>query len=73
LNIEVFFHVFTKEGKPQKTKNHAQDGEMLSAMRRQHPAILPWFPVLGWRPSFRLGPGHLARRAHQPDCCWTFD
>jgi hypothetical protein len=38
----------------QKTKNHAQDGGMLSAKRHQHPAILPWFSVLGWRPSFRF-------------------
>jgi hypothetical protein len=37
-----------------KTKNHAQDGGMLSAKRHQHPAILPWFLVLGWRPSFRF-------------------
>jgi hypothetical protein len=37
-----------------KTKNHAQDGGMLSAKRHQHPAILPWFLVLGWRPSFRV-------------------
>jgi hypothetical protein len=37
-----------------KTKNHAQDGRMLSAKRHQHPAILPWFLVLGWRPSFRF-------------------
>jgi hypothetical protein len=56
-----------------KTKNHAQDGGMLSAMRYQHPAILPWFLVLGWRPSFRVGPGHLARHVHQPDCRWTHD
>jgi hypothetical protein len=46
-----------------KTKNHAQDGEMLIAMRDQHPAILPWFLVLGWRPSFRFNHGHLARFA----------
>lgn len=37
-----------------KTKNHAQDGGMLGALLRQHPAILPWFLVLGWRPSFRF-------------------
>jgi len=37
-----------------KTKNHAQDGGMLSAKRPQHPAILPWFLVLGWGPSFRF-------------------
>jgi hypothetical protein len=37
-----------------KTKNHAQDGGMLSTKRHQHPAILPWFLVLGWRPSFRF-------------------
>jgi hypothetical protein len=37
-----------------KTKNHVQDGGMLSAKRLQHPAILPWFSVLGWRPSFRF-------------------
>jgi hypothetical protein len=37
-----------------KTKNHAQDCEMLGALLRQHPAILPWFLVLGWRPSFRV-------------------
>jgi hypothetical protein len=37
-----------------KTKNHAQDGGMLSAKRHQHPAILPWFSVLGWRPSLRF-------------------
>jgi hypothetical protein len=36
-----------------KTKNHAQDGERLNALR-QHPAILPWFSILGWRPSFRI-------------------
>jgi hypothetical protein len=28
-----------------KTKNHAQDGGMLGALLRQHPAILPWFLV----------------------------
>src|SRR5215468_44667 len=27
---------------------------MLSAKRHQHPAILTWFLVLGWRPSFRF-------------------
>jgi hypothetical protein len=37
-----------------KTKNHAQDGERLSTKLHQHPAILPWFSVLGWRPSFRF-------------------
>jgi hypothetical protein len=47
-----------------KTKNHAQDCEML-AMWRQHPAILPWFLVLGWRPSFRVGHGYLARFAQR--------
>jgi hypothetical protein len=41
-----------KKGR-QKTKNHAQDGERLNALR-QHPAILPWFSILGWRPSFRI-------------------
>jgi hypothetical protein len=56
-----------------KTKNHAQDGETLRALRCQHPAILPWFLVLGWRPSFRFNHGHLARHAHRPDCRWTFD
>src|ERR1700753_2965993 len=38
---------------------------MLRAARRQHPAILPWFLVLGWRPSFRFGHGHLARFAQR--------
>jgi hypothetical protein len=57
----------------QKTKNHAQDGRMLSAMRRQHPAILPWFLVLGWRPSFRVSiTGTLPVSSSEPDCCWTF-
>jgi hypothetical protein len=42
-----------KEGR-QKTKNHAQDGERLNTTRRQHPAILPWFSVLGWCPSLRF-------------------
>src|SRR5260221_14130164 len=51
-----------KKGRP-KTKNHAQDGERLSAMPRQHPAILPWFSVLGWRPSFRI-----KSRAPCPSC-----
>jgi hypothetical protein len=36
-----------------KHKNHAQDCETLISMRDQHPAILPWFLCLGWRPSFR--------------------
>lgn len=44
-----------------KTKNHAQDGGMLTPRGAQHPAILPWFLVLGWRPSFRFNHGHLAR------------
>jgi hypothetical protein len=51
-----------KKGRP-KTKNHAQDGGRLRALPRQHPAILPWFLVLGWRPSFRFNHGHLARFA----------
>src|ERR1700761_2002862 len=73
MNIEhcVFFYEFTKERRP-KNKNHAQDCETLTASG-QHPAILPWFLDLGWRPSFRLGHGHLARCAQRPDCCWTFD
>ncbi|MEO6781090.1 MAG: hypothetical protein ABI196_09270 [Bradyrhizobium sp.] len=37
----------------------------------QHPAILPWFSCLEWRPSFRWY-GHLARYAQLPDCGWTF-
>src|ERR1700758_4017255 len=49
-----------EEGTPQN-KNHAQDGGMLRVLPRQHPAILPWFLVLGWRPSFRISHGHLAR------------
>jgi hypothetical protein len=49
-----------------KTKNHAQDGGMLGAIRRQHPAILPWFLVLGWRPSFRVSiTGTFARFAQR--------
>jgi hypothetical protein len=64
LNIVVFFHEFTKGGR-HKTKNHAQDCGMLRALRRQHPAILPWFLVLGWRPSFRVSYGHLARFAQR--------
>jgi len=36
----------------------------------QHPAILPWFSCLEWRPSFRWY-GHLARYAQLPDCGWT--
>jgi hypothetical protein len=56
-----------------KTKNHAQDGGMLGALRRQHPAILPWFLVLGWRPSFRVRiTGTLPVSPSEPDCCWTF-
>jgi hypothetical protein len=54
-----------RENRRHKTKNHAQDGGMLSAMRLQHPAILPWFLVLGWRPSFRVSHGHLARFAQR--------
>jgi hypothetical protein len=53
-----------KKGR-QKTKNHAQDGRMLRALSRQHPAILPWFFGLGWRPSFRFSHGHLARFAQR--------
>src|SRR5579872_6512176 len=53
-----------KKGRP-KTKNHAQDGGTLRATRHQHPAILPWFLVLGWRPSFRVSHGHLARLAQR--------
>jgi hypothetical protein len=61
-----------KKGR-QKTKNHAQDCEMLGAKPRQHPAILPWFLVLGWRPSFRVGiTGTLPVSPSEPDCCWTF-
>jgi hypothetical protein len=56
--------VFTTKGR-HKTKNHAQDGGMLGALLRQHPAILPWFLVLGWRPSFRFNHGHLARFAQR--------
>ena len=33
--------------------------------RVKHPAILPWFLVLGWRPSFRVSHGHLARFAQR--------
>jgi hypothetical protein len=36
---------------------------MLNAKRHQHPAILPWFLVLGWRPSLRF-----KSRAHCPLC-----
>jgi len=51
-----------KEGR-HKTKNHAQDCGTLTAKRQQRPAILPWFLVLGWQPSFRLSHGQLARYA----------
>jgi hypothetical protein len=36
-----------------KRKDHAQDCEMLRALRDQHPAILPWSLCFEWRPSFR--------------------
>jgi hypothetical protein len=56
--------MFTEEETPQN-KKPCQDGGMLRASRRQHPAILPWFLVLGWRPSFRSSHGHLARFAQR--------
>jgi hypothetical protein len=52
-----------------KRKDHAQDCEMLSALRDQHPAILPWSLCFEWRPSFRWY-GHLARYTQPPDCGW---
>src|ERR1700686_4531754 len=55
---------------PLKRKDHAQDCETLSALRDQHPAILPWSLCFEWRPSFRWY-GHLTRYAQLPDCCWT--
>jgi hypothetical protein len=72
LNIAVFFHGFTKAGRP-KRKNHAQDCGTLLAMKSQtqRPAILPWSLCFEWCPSFRWY-GHLARYAQLPDCCWTF-
>src|ERR1700761_1999607 len=59
-----------ERGDARKHKNHAQDCEMLTSMRGQHPAILPWFLCLGWRPSFRVARAP-ARFAQRPDCCWT--
>ena len=44
----------SREDGRHKTKNHAQDCRTLTAERCQRPAILPWFLVLGWRPSFRF-------------------
>src|SRR5208337_3224194 len=74
MNIEhllFVFHGFTKARTP-KRKDHAQDGETLSAKisRSQRPAILPWSLCFEWRPSFRWY-GHLARYAQPPDCDWT--
>jgi hypothetical protein len=73
LNIVGFFHEFTKEQTPQNKKPCARLRDAARALRRQHPAILPWFLVLGWRPSFRVGnTGTLPVSPSEPDCCWTF-
>jgi hypothetical protein len=69
----VFFHEFAKEGTPQKQKTMRKIARCWARCRVKHPAILPWFLVLGWRPSFRVSiTGTLPVSSSEPDCYWTF-
>jgi hypothetical protein len=57
-----------------KTKNHAQDGRMLSAKTASasgDPAMVSGFRMASI--PFASSHGHLARHAQRPDCCWTFE
>jgi hypothetical protein len=62
LNIAIFFHEFTEEETPQNKKPCARwpDAERHAASASGDPAMVSG---LGWRPSFRLSHGHLARFA----------
>jgi hypothetical protein len=68
----VFFHEFNERGDATKQKTMRKIARCWARYRVKHPAILPWFLVLGWRPSFRVSiTGTLPVLPSEPDCCWT--